>query len=360
MARYDKVKNLLEFWQVKRKKRITPFQPHTIVVKGDFFMCTAMTFTGVNHYFGRNLDVDDSYGEAVVMTPRNAPLVFRHTPDLPSHHAMLGMAHLAKGMPLYYDGVNEFGLCMAGLSFSDSCVYRQEEGKTALCSFELIPWILGQCRSVADARQLLAKLCITGENFDDTLPATPLHWMIADQDGCITVETVATGLQVYDNPVGVLTNNPPFPIQLFSLNNYFHCTAYPPCNLFSKELELQQYSRGLGGMGLPGDFSSQSRFVRGCFVKQNALQTKQEKQSVHQMFQMLSSVAQPLGCVRLEEEQYEMTRYSCCCNMEEGTYYYRTYFNSQITAVLFQKEEMDGDRIQEYPMRTQGEIYVEG
>ena len=110
---------------------------------------------------------------------------------------------------------------------------------------------------------------LVGTPYSDTLPTAQLHWIIADKSGAITVESVADGLKVYENPVGVLTNNPPFNYQMFNLNNYMHLAVENRENTFAEELNLNQYSRGMGGMGLPGDLSSQSRFVRVAFVKMN-------------------------------------------------------------------------------------------
>ena len=91
-------------------------------------------------------------------------------------------------------------------------------------------------------------------------------------------------MKVYDNPVGVLTNNPPFDYQMFNLNNYMHLAVANHPNTFSDELVLNPYSRGMGGMGLPGDLSSQSRFVRVSFVKMNSLSGDSEEESVSQFF----------------------------------------------------------------------------
>ena len=106
--------------------------------------------------------------------------------------------------------------------------------------------------------------------FSPQLPVGSLHWLIADETGSITVEAVKEGLMIYDNPAGVLTNNPPFPQQMFQLNNYMHLSPRQPVNTFSKDLPLNTYSRGMGALGLPGDLSSSSRFVRVSYVKMNS------------------------------------------------------------------------------------------
>ena len=146
-------------------------------------------------------------------------------------------------------------------------------------TFELIPWILGRCADVKEARELLSDLNLMGTPFQDTLPAAQLHWILADREEAITVESVKEGLRIYDNPAGVLTNNPPFEQQMFQLNNYMHLSPKDPQNHFSGDLPLSTYCRGMGALGLPGDLSSQSRFVRAAFVKMNAVSGDSESES---------------------------------------------------------------------------------
>ena len=170
-------------------------------------MCTAAAYTGKDHYFGRNLDLEFSYHETVTVTPRNKALTFRHCTPMPHHFALIGMAYVVGDYPLYYDAVNEKGLGMAGLNFPGNADYgKAAEGKDNITSFEFIPWILGQCESVQQARALLAKINLTDDAFAPQLPPSPLHRMIADQKEAVVFEQTAKGGVVYDNPVGVMTN----------------------------------------------------------------------------------------------------------------------------------------------------------
>ena len=175
-------------------------------------------------------------------------------------------------------------------------------------------------------------------------------WIIADKESCITVESMSDGLHIYDNPVGVLTNNPPFNIQMFNLNNYMGLSARQPESNFSDKLEFNRYSRGMGALGLPGDLSSQSRFVKVAFTKMNSVSGDDEKASVSQFFHILGSVDQ------LDNDKYEITIYTCCCNTTKGLYYYTSYDNHQICAVDMHKENLDDDKLVRYPLITDGEI----
>lgn len=314
-------------------------------------MCTAVSYRTKDHYFGRNLDYEFSYSETVTITPRNYPFIFRKVKTLSSHYAMIGMAYVVEDYPLYYEATNEKGLSMAGLNFPDNAAYLPEqEGKDNVSPFELIPWILGQCATVKECRGLLERIHLVNIHFSEQLPLSPLHWLISDRESSITLEAVKDGVKVYENPVGVLTNNPPFETQMFLLNNYMGLSAQTIENRFSEELNLKAYSRGMGGMGLPGDLSSASRFVKASFTKMNSASGEDESESISQFFHILSSVEQQRGCVHMGNGQYEITIYSSCCNTDKGVYYYTTYENSQITAVDMNRENLDAKQLISYPL----------
>lgn len=317
-------------------------------------MCTAISYRNRSHYFGRTLDYERSYGEEVVLTPRNFPLPFRELPGLKKHHAILGMAHVADGYPLYYDAMNEKGLCMAGLNFVGFAAYPGH-GRDRVAPFELIPWVLGRCGTVAEVRALLSHTALTETDFSEALPAARLHWLIADREEAITLESMADGLHIHHNPVGVLTNNPPFLEQMRHLGRFAHLTPLPPQNHFP--IEVKPISRGQGAVGLPGDLSSQSRFVRAAFTKLHSLSSEGEE--ISQFFHTLGSVEQVKGCCRLEDGSLEHTIYTSCCDTARGIYYYTTYGNRRITGVDMNRENPDGITLIRYPLTTDEDILLQ-
>ena len=320
-------------------------------------MCTAATYKTNDFYFGRTLDYESSYGEEIVIMPRNFRLDFLSEGICEKHYAVIGTAHIAGGYPLFYDAVNEKGLCMAGLNFVGNAHYfKNKNGKSNIAQYEFIPWILGKCTSTDEAKELISNINITDTPFSEHMPVGQLHWIIADKNSAITVESVSDGIKVYDNPLGVLTNNPPFDEQMFRLNDYMHLSSRQPKNTFSDKLELKAYSRGMGAIGLPGDLSSQSRFVRVAFVKANSVSGKGETESVSQFFHILGSVDQPSGCCEVADGKYEITIYTSCCNADKGIYYYTTYDNHRISAVDMRKESLDGNELISYPMITEEKI----
>ena len=314
-------------------------------------MCTAACYKTKDFYFGRTLDYDFSYAEEVTVTPRNFPFPFRNTCALKTHYAIIGMAFVPVSYPLYYDAVNEKGLCMAGLNFVGNAYYgKAQKGKLNLAQYEFIPYILGKCATVNEALKELESINLIAVEYAEGMPAAQLHWIIADKQKAITVEFVKEGLKIYDNPAGVLTNNPPFDDQLFNLNNYMSLSPRDPENKFSDKLNLSAYSRGMGALGLPGDLSSQSRFVRAAFVKANSVSGYGEEESVNQFFHILGSVCQPRGACIIGKDGYEISIYTSCCNAAKGIYYYQTYENHAVSAVDMHAENLDGNGLYRYPI----------
>lgn len=325
-------------------------------------MCTAITYKAQNHYFGRTLDYELSYGEQIVITPRNKALSFKKMPELKNHYSIIGMATVIDNIPLYFDATNEKGLSMAGLLFDGNAKYFGfENSKNNLAPFELIPYILAKCETTKQAKNILENTNLIDINFSNDLPNTPLHWMLADKNGSIVVESVAEGLKIYDNPVGILTNNPPFPIQLFNLRNYLNLSPFEAYNRFSQNISLSPFSRGMGAIGLPGDFSSTSRFVRAAFVRNNSASNSDELSAVSQFFHILGAVTLPRGTVRLENGEFDITRYTSCCNTDKGIYYYTTYDNCCITAVNMHNYNIDASEPICFPLKTKLQIdYYKG
>ena len=305
-------------------------------------MCTAVAYRGKHIYFGRNLDLEYRYREQITLTPRHFPLLFRQGTKQQAHAAILGTATVAEGYPLYYDAMNEHGLSMAGLNFPGNARYfAAQQGKNNIAPFELIPWILSQCKTVGDAETLLTHTNIWDHPFSEQYPLSPLHWMIADRERSVVVESMEDGLHVRQNPVGVLTNNPPFPMQMTYLNHFMHLSPAAPVNSFAPLLPLAPYSLGMGAMGLPGDLSSPSRFVRAAFVLSNS----PIDGDMSQFFHILSSVSQPRGCNRVREQEYEITLYGSCCDLDAGVYYLHTYGNRRLCAVDMHKADPDGNTL---------------
>ncbi len=285
-------------------------------------MCTAISYTSGDFYFGRNLDLDVTYGEKVTVMPRNFIFPMKCMPDLAEHYAIIGMAVTSDGYPLFFEGTNEKGLSMAGLNFpGNAFYYEKSDDKYNITPFELIPWILGSCADITEVKKLTEKLNIVNIPFSDKLPLSPLHWIISDKNGSLTLESTKEGLKIYDNPWGVLANNPPFNYHLINTERFM---------LFKE--------------ALPGDFSSEARFIRAAYLKEKASPKNSEEESVGQFFRLLSLVSVPEGCVTKEGKAH-YTRYSSCCNADKGVYYYNRCEDYSVERVDMRKCDLDGKEL---------------
>ncbi len=323
-------------------------------------MCTALCMKTDDHYFGRTLDLDVSYGEKICVMPRRFPLFFRKMGKLSEHYAMIGMAAVVGGIPLYYDAANERGLSMAGLNFPGNAWYAPAlAGFDNIAPYEFIPWILGQCDSIAKAKALLSRIRLIDLPFSRELPLADQHWILSDREESIVVEPMREGVRIYDNPAGVLTNNPPFSYQLFNLNNYRGVSRKTEENFFSDRLELEVYGQGLGGLGLPGDVSSMSRFARIAFNSHNSVCPPDENASVGQFFHLLGSVEMIRGCCLTESKTWDITVYTSCVNTDKGRYYYTTYDNRQIGCVDMHKEDLNGEALSVFELEKEQRIFYQ-
>ncbi len=311
-------------------------------------MCTAVSMGGKRHLFGRTLDAEASYGEKVVIAPRNFEFSFRHLPPNESHPAIIGTACVVGEVPLYFDAVNEYGLGMAGLNFRKNAKYHSPlPNMHNVASFELIPWILCRCKNITEAKELLTRTNVTDDSFSGNLPTTPLHFIISDKIGCVTVESTKGGLKIYDNPFGVLTNNPPFPYHAENVKNYMFLSPAAPQNNLCKNAKLTPFSFGMGAIGLPGDFSSPSRFIRAVFAKNNV---DAGESSVNAFFHVMDTISVPKGCVYTEDGRAHYTLYTSCTDADTGTYYYTTYENRSISSVSMKNASLDSDKLAVYYM----------
>lgn len=321
-------------------------------------MCTSITVSSPLCLHGRNLDLEYTFGEQVVITPRGYEFHFLRRPSMPRHFALIGMANVAENVPLYAEAANEKGLYMAGLNFPGNAWYppAEDAAPDAVAPYELIPLVLGSCENLAQAREMLQTVQLLGIPFAKGYPLAPLHWHLADATGALVLEATKDGVHIYDDPAGVLTNNPPFPFQLAALNNFQHLSPKPAENRFASALPLASYGQGMGAIGLPGDFSPQSRYVKTCFLKANAQWGTTPDNAVAQFFHILDGVAMVRGSVVTPEGKCDITTYSCCIDAEKGIYYFKTYENNRIRAVHLHAEDLEAHGLFTFPLGDRQDV----
>ena len=320
-------------------------------------MCTCITLNNPDLYFGRNLDLNYLFNETVTITPRNYLFKLKNGQDYHNKYALIGMATVVKEYPLYADAMNERGLAMAGLNYPHHKMYPGvKEGAYNLSAFELIPFVLGQATTVKEAVKILENIWLNDLSFAPNVPVSLLHFMISDKDESVVVEHSDEGLKIYHNPYGVMTNNPSFPYHLENIKNYMHLSPENSENRLSKKLDLEVNCEGMGAIGLPGDFSSPSRFVKAVFLKANSVSKDDEMANVTQFFHILDNISMVKGAVITADGSLDITTYNSCISAKTLTYYYKTYDNYQISAISLLNEDLDGDLLIKYPLVKEARI----
>ena len=315
-------------------------------------MCTGALYrNGKYNYFGRNLDLQYKLANNVTVCPRNYVLKYRHLEDMPTHSAIVGMAITGYGYPLFFEGVNEYGVGAASLNFPNYGQYNTEleEGKKNVTSFELIPYLLSTCKSLDDVKKELADINLVADDFNDKVKSVPLHWICADKTGSVVVERTATGLHVYDNELNVLANAPDYPAQAVNFANYLNLTPGYPHNRIASHLNVPVYSSGMGSDGLPGGLDSMSRFVRAGFMMNNSVAEETDEATLNQFFRIMQTVEQINGANQEKDNFYEITNYTAGANLETMDFYWTTYDNQQISGIHTKGLDLDQSELIVFP-----------
>ena len=316
-------------------------------------MCTGLRFNDPegNLYFGRNLDVESSYGEKVLVTPRNYNLPYKFLEDSKTTKAIIGMGIMAGDYPMYFDCCNENGLGIAGLNFPRYAYFTDGpvDGKTNMAPYEFMVWVMEEFDTVKEAKEALKNLNLVNSPFSPQMPVAPLHWIISDKEESIVVEqTEKDGLKVYDNKVGVLTNNPDYPWHMENLDNYAGLTPHDAKTQSWNGQEVRPLGVGTGSLGLPGDSIPASRFVKIAYLNANYPAVTGEKANVAKFFNMLKSVAMIQGSVINEQGKDEFTVYTACYSTATKTYYYNRYNDFDIKSVQLTEKDMNASQVTIY------------
>lgn len=325
-------------------------------------MCTGLNLVTKNgeHIFGRSLDVICSYGESINIVPRNFNwLNVVDNKSYQTKYAIIGMSIVVNNHPLFFDGTNEKGLAGAGLNFLSFAKFSEEaiEGKNNISASDFLLWALGNFSNLEELKIALENLNLVNKGINEKISVQGLHWIFTDLTGkSIVVENMEDGMHVYDNLVGVLTNDPTFPWQITNLNQYVPLSAEEPSKKKIVDLNISPYGHGLGMCGMPGDYSPAARFVRTVFFKNNIACAEDEKSGVTAFFKILSTVNIPKGSEREKNGHMNYTSYKSAMCQESGTYYYTTYDNRRINAVSLFKEDLDSKEIINFKLNKEEDI----
>lgn len=302
------------------------------------------------------MDLNYSINELALIIPRNYKINFKKINSISSHFSIIGIGVIKDDYPLLAEAANEKGLAIAALNFpSNATYYEIKEGKINLAPYELMLYLLAKCENITQVKLALTNINVINEHFSEDIKNTPLHFMVSDTSSSIVIETLNDKMHVIDNPFNVLTNNPPFYYHKENVNNYMKLNVNDPINTFDDSLNLTNYSYGLGLLGLPGDCSSASRFIKALFIKNNMEHFNNEFDNVKAFFNCLESVKMIKGIINTSLG-YEYTHYTSCINLNKGYLYYKTYDNPTINMIELCNEDLNSNKLIHYSLIKQCNI----
>ena len=312
------------------------------------FGCSSFSWKTKNglHLLGRTYDqFGDLAANQIIHVPGGTACApgLGEKGSLPGGQSYTGMAVLGFGQPILVDGVNAAGLMGALLHYPEYAVYRSapDPGKTAVHPGRLLAWLLSRCSSVEEALEALEGLTLV----DELIQGKPLpaHYILCGKSGeTVILEPGEGGLRVYRNTIGVLTNSPGYPWHRMNLRNFVGVTNLPKAPRSVAGHEIREFGERLGGgFGLPGDYSSPSRFVRLAFMKEFAVWGNDELDGVSRMFRAFAPVDIPEGLAKAgpDGEEYEQTLCTSVMCAESGVYYFAPAWNRRISAIRLSSQE---------------------
>jgi choloylglycine hydrolase len=266
----------------------------------------------------------------------------------------------AFGMPIIVDGLNEKGLAVAIFYFPGYAKYQEvkEEdiGKT-IAPWEVPTYLLGNCANAEEAVQAIRNLRVGEVVQKDMGFVPPCHYFVNDSSGrCVVLEYVGGELKIHDNPLGVITNSPSFDWHITNLRNYVNLTVnnVPPVDLAG--INFQGLGQGSGMLGLPGDFTPPSRFIRAVAFSQSALPVATAQEGVLQAFHLLNQFDIPKGVARSVDNGKmiaDYTLWTSVSDLKNLRYHFRTFDNSRIRMIDMKKLNLDAKEIKTVSMAGQ-------
>ena len=328
--------------------------------------CTGIRLTAADGTVvqARTMEFGIAMDSSVIVVPRGYERTGT-TPDgkpgikWSSKYACVGANGI--GLPLMVDGVNEKGLAAGLFYFPNTATYMPytpADADRTLACWELGSYILENFATVDEVRKGIQEVVVPEVVYSGWGFSPGTHFVVIDASGeAIVIEYVAGSLRVYDNPLGVLTNNPTFDWHMTNLRNYlkFSPTGAPPLQIGG--VTLTALGEGSGMLGMPGDFTPPSRFVRAVAYSQSVEPVETGEEVVLQAFHVLNNFDIPKGSVRSGQQDAhgniaaEETQWTSVCDLKAKKFYFRTFASSQIRSVDLGAMNVDGGDIQTISMQ---------
>jgi choloylglycine hydrolase len=248
-----------------------------------------------------------------------------------SLYGVVGVTALNR--PLFMDGINEKGLAGGSLMFPGFAEYQSYDeslSKQTVAQWELLTWILSTCATVDEVQTKIATVRVSNSTIKD-LGSIPLHFVVHDRLGnCLVIEHTKGKVQLYENPLGVMTNSPPFDWHLINLGNFVNISATNVNPISLGDLRETGLGQGTGMLGLPGDYTPPSRFVGMVALTDSALPVTGFNDGLNLGMTIIDNVDIPLGAIKDpsgHEDGMDRTFWSAIGDLDRGWYYIRTYGN---------------------------------
>ncbi|SER56428.1 linear amide C-N hydrolase [Salipaludibacillus aurantiacus] len=300
-----------------------------------------------------------------IRNPENSPLV-NFVPrkqkfpeiDLPGEihwknkYGFIGAGYKLENFPVAYsDGLNEKGLSVASLWLACSEYPKPKKGEPLLYNMNLVSYVLGNFKNIQEVETALSKLTVV--NITNLYPEVPalFHYIISDASGKhLIVEFIDGVMQTYTTDLGVLTNQPTYDWHLTNLNFYGNLSLKNNPDLFCGE-EVT----GSGQLGMPGDPSPQSRFIRAAFLRQTAFKPENTQQSIGLARLILQNLSVPIGTVifqdpRFPEGTFDWTQWSVIRDHTNLGYYFYSDFNSTLYGIHLKQLDFKSSKQKQFPI----------
>lgn len=323
-------------------------------------MCTSLTYENSqgDHFLARTMDFAFELGGQPVFMPRNQKI----QGDAGAFTTKYGFIGAGRNLShyMFVDGVNEFGLGVAALYFPQYAQYQKTApaDKLGLAPHDVTAWALGNAKSVADLRELVRHIQILDVPVALLGLTTPLHFIFSDPTGDTAVlEATSEDLRLIDDPVGVMTNAPQLSWHLQNLSTYgtMQAAERPLHDYMGFSLKTQ--GPGTGALGLPGDYTSPSRFVRTVYNKHYSLPTSGTPATLNLLQHLLDSVTIPKGVKLKADGKSDYTQYRGYANLDDRTYFMEPYDNQELQGIHLTDEMLnDWDTPVEYPLDHQAHV----
>ncbi|MFW7432622.1 choloylglycine hydrolase family protein [Vagococcus carniphilus] len=316
-------------------------------------MCTSIVYENKanNFFLARTMDFSFPLGGSPIFIPKDYTFYADNdSKNFDVQYSFVGSGRHIEDY-LFADGVNEEGLGVASLYFSDDANYTalDDEAEHFLAPHDVVAWLLSSFKTVVEVKKGIASQTIKAEECSVIGNVLPLHWIVSDQKGeTIVIEPTKAGLIIYDNPVKVMTNSPDFSWHLTNLNQYNQLS-----NTTLKESSYHQFlakgnGAGSGALGLPGDYTSISRFVRTAFISEHIEKVSGFEESINVITRLLSSVFIPKGIKKKENGKDDYTQFVSYMALNDCSYVINYYETNQLFKVDLKKMGRTQHEIKEF------------